>query len=337
MINGSSIGNNVPPAMIQRLGVRDGSQLLNSIRYQDLKQQVFECVPQESFTGYWICRGLSPEAINPVDADIFLLHVHGGGYVMGHPAQNAPELLFMAELLAEKGLKTAIFSLEYYLMPNGYFPAQRDQLFAAYEWVVYTMGVDPSKILIMGESAGAHLVLSFLTFLSEMDDSASLPKPGAAFLLSPWANLRSDHPKTLALHWEDRLFKLSLDVAAADFLRHASSDQLGLYENFATNNNITKRRPWNQILPSITRVSAGSDELVFIYDIQDFVENAQNEGAQVSITIKEGGDHAWQSFEARESHEKFLGRPRGSVDEFMMSGYRDIAQDISSMFRPCDR
>lgn len=205
--NISSIFNNVPLAVIQQLTVRDGCPLLESIRYKDLNRHIFQCIQQEKFTGYWICRGLYPEPINPVDADIFLLYVHGGGYVMGHPAENAPELLFMAELLAGKGLETAIFSLNYSLMPNSYFPTQIHQLLAAYEWIVHTLGVDPSKILIMGESAGAHLVLSFLTFLSEMSESASLSKPGFAYLLSPWANLRSDHPETLALHWEDRLFK----------------------------------------------------------------------------------------------------------------------------------
>ncbi|KAJ5903925.1 alpha/beta hydrolase fold protein [Penicillium tannophilum] len=274
------IFNNVPLAVIQQLTVRDGSQLLDSIRYKDLNRHIFQCIQREDFTGYWICRGLSPEPINPVDADILLLYVHGGGYVMGHPAENAPELLFMAELLAEKGLETAIFSLNYSLMPNGYFPTQINQLFAAYEWIVHTTGVDPSKILIMGESAGAHLVLSFLTFLSEMNESSSLPKPGSAYLLSPWANLRSDHPETLALHWEDRLFKQSLDVSAKDFLRNATSDQLDLYENFATDNDSSKRHPWDEILPNITRVSAGSDELVFLYDIRDFVRNAQKDGAE---------------------------------------------------------
>ncbi|KAJ5986973.1 alpha/beta hydrolase fold protein [Penicillium sp. IBT 35674x] len=316
--------------------VRDGSQLLDSKRYKDLKRQIFQCIQQENFTGYWICRGLSPEPINHVDADIFLLYVHGGGYVMGHPAENAPELLFMAELLAEKGLETAIFSLNYSLMPNAYFPTQIDQLFAAYEWIVHTTGVDPSKIIIMGESAGAHLVLSFLTFLSEMRGSASLSKPGAAFLLSPWANLRSDHPETLALHWEDRLFKQSLDVSARDFLRNATSDQLDLYENFATNND-TKRRPWDQILPKITLVSAGSDELVFLHDIRDFVKNAQKDGAEVSITIKDGVDHAWQSNEARGFRQQFLGQSRRSLDESIMPGYRKIAEDISSIFTPCGK
>ncbi|KAJ5658215.1 uncharacterized protein N7484_001864 [Penicillium longicatenatum] len=337
IINSSSIFENLPPAVIKRITVRDENEILDSIRYNDLKGQIFQRIQQEKFSAYWLCRGLSLEPIKPIDADVILLHVHGGGYVMGHPSQNAPELLFMAELLAGKGLKTAIFSLEYSLMPNGYFPTQIDQLFAAYEWIVHTMGVDASKILIMGESAGAHLVLSFLTFLSETSDPTSLPKPRAAFLLSPWANLRSDHPKTLALHWEDRLFKESLDASAKDFLRNATSHQLDLYESFATKNSCTKRRPWNEILPSITRVSAGSDELVFLYDIQDFVENAQEDGAEVSITIKEGVDHAWQSNEARGFHQRFLGQRRGSIDESIMPGYREVAQFVGSIFAPCDK
>lgn len=334
IIDISSIFNNVPLAVIQQLMVRDGGQLRDSIRYKDLNRHIFQCIQRENFSGYWICRGLSPEPINPVDADILLLYVHGGGYVIGHPAENAPELLFMAELLAEKGLETAIFSLNYSLMPNGYFPTQINQLFAAYEWIVHTTGVDPSKILIMGESAGAHLVLSFLTFLSEMNESASLPKPGSAYLLSPWANLRSDHPETLALHWEDRLFKQSLDVSAKDFLRNATSDQLDLYENFATDNDSSKRHPWDEILPNITRVSAGSDELVFLYDIRDFVRNAQKDGAEVSITIKDGVDHAWQSNEAGGFRPQFLGQSRQSINKSIMPGYREIAEDISSMFAP---
>ena len=80
------------------------------------------------------------------------LHVHGGGYVLGRPEIN--DLSNRALALT---LGCVVVSVAYRLAPEAVFPAARDDCYAALTWLhreAASLGVDPARIAIGGESAG---------------------------------------------------------------------------------------------------------------------------------------------------------------------------------------
>lgn len=84
-----------------------------------------------------------------------ILHIHGGGLVVGKPEVAIVEL---QQLSAELG--ALVVSVDYRLAPEHPFPAGLDDAYAALEWLHGTareLGIDPRRIAVMGESAGAGL------------------------------------------------------------------------------------------------------------------------------------------------------------------------------------
>ncbi|KAL4924989.1 alpha/beta hydrolase [Aspergillus undulatus] len=342
------LGNHVPLSVWQWYTASDttGSNLTNSRRYGHIPH-LFERVRTAAFCGYWICRGLSPEPTNPKDADLVLLHAHGGGYVAYHPSIGAPEHVFLAENLQKHGVSTAIFSLDYTLAPKAAFPTQRNEAIAAYNWLCGEMGVDPSKIVVIGDSAGGHLIMSLLSGLYERhqasqsftldelirgdDRGGSVLRPAGAVLVSPWVNLRTDHPQTLELHWEERLHKRSLDTYSEWILRDVPPGHYDLLSetNFA-------RGPWSwvNILPRRTLVTAGSEELVFLYDIGDFVMRAREDGADVVLEVAPGKNHTWQCAEAFAQQSRLLALgPDEELPGDLMEGYKGLAMGILNIIK----
>jgi acetyl esterase/lipase len=84
-----------------------------------------------------------------------MLHVHGGGWVIGSAEMNDSGNEKRAN---ELGL--VVVSVDYRLAPEHPYPAGPDDCEAAAQWLVEnaaSLGADPSKIVIGGESAGGHL------------------------------------------------------------------------------------------------------------------------------------------------------------------------------------
>jgi acetyl esterase len=84
-----------------------------------------------------------------------LLHIHGGGMVIGSAAamQHGP-----SGVAAALGIPVA--SVEYRLAPEHPFPAPQEDCYAALLWLAgeaAALGVDPARIGVMGESAGGGL------------------------------------------------------------------------------------------------------------------------------------------------------------------------------------
>ncbi|GAA0318953.1 alpha/beta hydrolase [Sphingomonas oligophenolica] len=80
------------------------------------------------------------------------LHIHGGGYVLGRPELN--DLSNRAMALTHG---CVVVSVAYRLAPEASFPAARDDCYAALAWLhreAASLGVDPARIAIGGESAG---------------------------------------------------------------------------------------------------------------------------------------------------------------------------------------
>ncbi|MCJ2054538.1 alpha/beta hydrolase [Methylobacterium sp. J-070] len=85
-----------------------------------------------------------------------VVYYHGGGFVIADldTYDATPRAI-------AKGAMAVVVSVEYRHAPEFKFPAQQDDAFAAYKWALAnakTFGGDPSKVALLGESAGGNLV-----------------------------------------------------------------------------------------------------------------------------------------------------------------------------------
>lgn len=84
-----------------------------------------------------------------------LLWLHGGGYVIGRPEMDDATCAHFVQAL---GIK--IISVDYRLAPKHPFPAGLDDSYQALTWIAtqaQQLGIDPARIAIGGQSAGAGL------------------------------------------------------------------------------------------------------------------------------------------------------------------------------------
>jgi len=84
-----------------------------------------------------------------------ILHIHGGGYVMG-----APEMMDNAHRILASELNCAIFSVDYRLAPETIHPGQLEDCFSVLEWLYNSserLRIDRARLGLKGESAGGGL------------------------------------------------------------------------------------------------------------------------------------------------------------------------------------
>jgi acetyl esterase/lipase len=108
-----------------------------------------------------------------------VLYFHAGVYVMGDAA-------LAADLASQVGRRTRakVISVDYRLAPEHPYPAAVDDALAAYE-ALLDNGIAPSDIVLAGESAGGGLAIA--TLVNARDHG--LPRPAAALVMSPYADL----------------------------------------------------------------------------------------------------------------------------------------------------
>lgn len=84
-----------------------------------------------------------------------LLHIHGGGYILGTPDMSDAQNRLLA-----KEIDCVVVSVDYRLAPDTPFPGPVEDCYAALKWLhasAAELGVDAGRIAIGGESAGGGL------------------------------------------------------------------------------------------------------------------------------------------------------------------------------------
>ncbi|MCJ2084239.1 alpha/beta hydrolase [Methylobacterium sp. J-090] len=115
-----------------------------------------------------------------------LVYYHGGGFVVADldTYDATPRAI-------AKGVKAVVVSVEYRHAPEAKFPAQQDDAFAAYKWALAnakSFGGDPSKVALLGESAGGNLV----TNVAIMARDGNVEKPVQVVAVYPMAGTNLD-------------------------------------------------------------------------------------------------------------------------------------------------
>jgi acetyl esterase/lipase len=108
-----------------------------------------------------------------------VFHLHGGGYVAGSVDTHREMISRISRAAAARAL-----AIDYRLAPEHPFPAAVEDSTAAYRWLL-SSGVDPSRTVMAGDSAGGGLTVATLVALRDAGD----PLPAAAVCLSPWVDL----------------------------------------------------------------------------------------------------------------------------------------------------
>ncbi len=124
-----------------------------------------------------------------------LLYFHGGAYC--YPIDTKGQLPFALECAREAGASELV-CLEYTLAPELKYPGQLVQAVDALEYILQTH--QPSQIILGGDSAGGHLVLSLLAHIQKPHPAAKSLigrfRPGSqllgAYVISPWVSMKYD-------------------------------------------------------------------------------------------------------------------------------------------------
>ena len=108
-----------------------------------------------------------------------VLYVHGGGFTVGS-LDGVDELCRRIAAQAD----CAVFSVEYRLAPEHPYPAALDDVCAAYAWLIDNaalLAVDPARVAVAGDSAGAGLAASLCLELRDR----GRPQPVLQLLVYP--------------------------------------------------------------------------------------------------------------------------------------------------------
>ncbi|TGM97717.1 alpha/beta hydrolase [Leptospira dzoumogneensis] len=112
-----------------------------------------------------------------------LLYFHGGGFVIGDLESHDAPLRYLAKTSGR-----AILAVDYRLGPEHTYPSSWEDAYSAYKWVKEngkSVGIDPKKIAVAGDSAGGNLAIS----ISTRAKKEKLALPQFQILIYPWIDL----------------------------------------------------------------------------------------------------------------------------------------------------
>lgn len=121
---------------------------------------------------------VKPEHISERNKGRLMMHVHGGGYVVGSGMAANLEAI---PVVHETGIEAV--SVDYRMPPDAPFPAGLDDAVAVWKELIQTH--NPRSMSLFGTSAGGGLTLATVLKLKELH----LPLPGGLMAGTPWADL----------------------------------------------------------------------------------------------------------------------------------------------------
>jgi acetyl esterase len=155
----------------------------------------------------YVPGGLAPGA--PMPLTIFF---HGGGWVIGDLDTHDGVCRFLAGAAG-----TAVLAIDYRLAPEHPFPAAVEDAWSAFAWVVANaaeLGIDPARVGVAGDSAGANLS-AVVCLLARAGGGAM---PAMQLLIYPPTDAAADLPSRRLFEEGFLLTKADMDTFQAHYL-----------------------------------------------------------------------------------------------------------------------
>ena len=214
-----------------------------------------------------------------------MLHIHGGGFVSGSADMSDPNSRSYAV-----EMNCVVVSVDYRLAPETPFPGPVEDCYAALLWLqsaAAELGVDPARIMIAGESAGAGLVAS----LCQLARDRGTVTPVFQYLAEPMLDHRSvdsDHPHTGHFGW------------TRDHNRFGWNSMLGGAETVSPYCSPATAEDLSGLPP--TYIHIGAIDL-FLEESVDYARRLTRAGVSVELHVWPGAFHAFGSTDCHVSRE----------------------------------
>ncbi|OEH74248.1 alpha beta hydrolase fold domain-containing protein [Cyclospora cayetanensis] len=173
----------------------------------------------------------------------YILFLHGGAFISQNPDFYR---IFLNDLSRQTGAR--VVAPRYRLAPECPWPGQLQDALSFYRYLIEEEGIDPSSIVVAGDSAGGNLAVTLIMQLIQHNRTVGeggipIGLPRALVLLSPWLDLTQSGPSyTLNRTAEPLLPLFSIEKAAALYRFGGGAFSMDLQSN--TLDKTPFRNPW---------------------------------------------------------------------------------------------
>ena len=229
---------------------------------------------------------------NEKKSDRVVLQLHGGGYVAGMSDNHRRMGLDQALITGA----SEVYYLNYRLAPQNVYPAALEDAFATYQQIL-KQGTKAENIILVGDSAGAHLSLSLVAFLK----TQNVEQPGVIILQSPWTTFETTGATRTANNAQDYILGLGtplnqavIDASYAGTIQDRKDPRISPIYGDLSN-----------LAPIL--IQTGGHEL-FVSDSYSLAEKITADGGVVSLSIYPGMSHDFMLLfpELRETNNTLL-------------------------------
>ena len=206
-----------------------------------------------------------------------VLFVHGGGYVGGLHDRYRNWGLHLGDVIGAG----KVHELDYRTAPEHPYPAALEDALAAYAGLLKD-GMDPSKTILMGDSAGGNLASALAVSLR----NKGLALPRAIVLISPWNDAGAMLPS--------RTMNFKKDRVLGEVNRRLGPEIYNPSYALGMNKTDPLISPVNADLSGLPPmlVTAGGHELL-LDDAALFAAHAMAAGVPVTFKVYPGMSHDW--------------------------------------------
>ena len=225
-----------------------------------------------------------PDGAGPFPAAIL---VHGGGFDEGSKSTNVRPLF---AVLADAGF--AWFSIDYRMAPEFHFVEANEDVESAIRWVktnAKAYRVDPSRIALIGESAGGLLVNYAGTHESRATRVAAVVIFMGQWIMASWRNKGATIPELFNMKTINRH---AANGGGIHFFGVEQLDQSGLAKLHA----ISPIAAVHKGIPPFLCIHGDKDDQVSYSQSQEMCEAMRNVGATCDLITIEGGGHGMSSW-----------------------------------------